>query len=67
MKEYEASGGGQKEKKEKVEKAEKSEKADKKKPDSKKEVVKPTSAPNYKSKEYISEEESSSDEDTKVK
>ena len=65
MKEYEASGGGQA--KEKVEKAEKGEK---KKKEAKKEVKKESpsklmTGTTFKSKEYISDVDSSSDEDVK--
>ncbi|XP_076164551.1 structure specific recognition protein [Ptiloglossa arizonensis] len=65
MKEYEASGGGQV--KDKKEKGDKKEKVDKKKKDVKKESPssKLMSGNTFKSKEYISEDESSSDEDTK--
>ncbi|OAD58135.1 FACT complex subunit Ssrp1 [Eufriesea mexicana] len=57
MKEYEASGGGQKEKKDKGEK--------KKKENKKESPNKGMSGTNFKSKEYISNDESSSDEDNK--
>lgn len=69
MKEYEASGGGQA--KEKAEKAEKAEKGEKKKKETKKEVKKESpsklmTGTTFKSKEYISDVDSSSDEDVKV-
>ena len=69
MKEYEASGGGQATK-EKAEKAEKGEKGEKKKKEAKKEAKKesPTklmAGTSFKSKEYISDVDSSSDEDVK--
>ncbi|CAL7950858.1 unnamed protein product [Xylocopa violacea] len=63
MKEYEASGGNQKEKKEKAEKSEKSEK--KKKEVKKESPSKLMAGTTFKSKEYISDDESSSDDDNK--
>lgn len=71
MKEYKASGGGgsQKEKKEKEKpEKEKPEKEEKKKKESKKESPsKLMTGGSFKSKEYISDDESSSDEDNKTK
>lgn len=73
MKEYEASGQGsgqvkdkKEENKEKVERKKK-EKVERKKKEAKKESpTKPASGSPFKSKEYISDDDSSSDEDTKV-
>lgn len=58
IKEYEASASGQKDKKEKGEK--------KKKENKKESPNKLMSGTSFKSKEYISDDESSSDEDNKV-
>ena len=56
-----------KDKKEKTEKTEKTEKSDKKKKETKKESPTKVSSGSFKSKEYISDDDTSSDEDNKKK